>query len=154
MLQKLITRYIGIYNILYLKRIYRTCRPWHSSVLDQRSHSELFERTVSGHQTVTHGSNHVNVAGPEPVHAGRPHGAPAESRRRHVLARERHRSWKRWLSPNTRWPGCHDDVFAHGRRLQRSMGIINQRANTTFKSSGWRACDSESIKAFEVCFIV
>jgi len=60
------------YIKLFLMWIVRTCCPRHSSVLDQRSHSELFERAVSGHQTVTHSAHHVNVTGPEPVHAGRP----------------------------------------------------------------------------------
>lgn len=111
-------RVMSRYIILCLMFIIRTCCPRNSSVLDQCSHSELFERAVSGHQTVSHGAHHVNVTGPESVHAGRPDGTPAESRRCHVLARERHRSWKRRLPPDSRGPGCHDDIFAHGRRLR------------------------------------
>lgn len=104
----------------------RTGRPGHTPVFDQRSHGVFLEGTVASHQTVAHGAHHVDVAGSEPVDAGRPDGAPAQSRGRGVLARERHRFRKRHLSPNSRWAGSYDNIVAHGGSLRKNGTKLNK----------------------------
>lgn len=105
-----------------------TCCPRYAPVFDQRAHSELLERPVAGYQAVAHGAHHVDVAGPEPVHVGRPDGAPAQSRCGHVLARERHGRRVRQLPADARRPGRHGDVVGDGRRLRKDKRPGNTRA--------------------------